>query len=267
MEQKTVQDVAKKISNAHSAQSDPRLYPRIDALLIQNPSRLCAFPLIGGIIKIILLIPQFFILMVLGMVVSILVSYINPFVVLFTGKYMQAAYDLNLLYMKWYLKVTFFSNGITDKYPGFNSEIQDTYSLSIPIPTQPSKFYAIPILGYLVRSIAMIPFSIWTSAILYAAGYATLFNSLYVLFRGKYSETTFELVWDSSRLHLAQQAYMGGLSDTYPKFGISMNHKGKKIFLISLGLIAYILFTTLWLVLQIMGSLDSGNNYSPTTTR
>lgn len=258
MEQKSVQDVAKKISSAHGVENDPKLYPRIDALLIQNPSRFYAFPIIGGLVKLIILIPQFFVLMVLGMVVSLLVSYINPFVVLFTGKYMQAAYDLNLLYMKWYLKVTFFSNGLTDKYPGFNSEIQDTYSLSIPMPQKPSKFFAIPILGYLVRTVAMIPFSIWTSAVLYGAGYATIFNSFYVLFRGKYSETTFELMWDSTRLHLAQQAYMGGLSDTYPTFKISMNHRGVKIFLISLGLIAYILFSIAWVALQFMGSLDSG---------
>lgn len=260
MEQKSVQDVAKKISSAHGSHNNPDLYPRIDALLIQKPSRWYAFPILGGLIKLIILIPQFIILMVLGMVVGILVSYINPFVVLFTGKYMQAAYDLNILYMKWYMKVTFFSNGLTDKYPGFSSEIQDTYSISIPIPTHPSKFYAIPILGYLVRSIFMIPFSIWTSAILYASGYASIINSFYVLFRGKFSETTYELLVDSTRLHLAQQAYMAGLSETYPTFSISMNHKNKKIILISIGFIAYILFSLLWLVLQVLGAMGENSS-------
>jgi len=257
MEQKTTQSVAEKIASNHPIKNDPKIYPHITALLIQNPSRLYAFPIFGGFLKFMILIPQFFILMILGMVVSLLVCYINPFVVLFTGKYMQSAYDLNILYMKWYVKVTFFSSGLTDKYPGFNSEIQDTFSILLLQPTQPSKFFAIPVIGYLVRYVALIPFTIWTTAVAYGTGYATMLNSFYVLFKGKYSETAFEMVWDNTRLYLAQQVYMSGLSDTYPSFRISSNHKGKKIALISIGFVGYIAFMIVWIGLQLLSASSS----------
>ena len=258
MEQKTPQDVAQKISNARGNAHDPKMYPGIDALLIQNPGRLYAFPIIGGLVKIIILIPQYFILMILSMVVSIITVYLNSFAVLFTGRYMQIAYDLNLLYMKWYLKTTFFVSGLTDKYPGFYSEIRDTYSITVQKPQNSKRFFAIPVIGYMARYILIIPFSIWAAAVAYGSGYALLVNSFYVLFTGKYSETTFELIQDSTRLALAQHMYFNGLSDTYPAFRISMNHKYKKVFLILTGLVGYILIMIVWLVLQLMSSSLSG---------
>lgn len=254
MEQKTSQDVAQQISNARGNTDNPKIYPKIDALLIKNPSRFYALPIIGGLVKIIMLIPQFFVLMVLGMVVSLLTVYLNTFAVLFTGRYMQAAYEMNVLYIKWYVKTTFFSNGLTDKYPGFHSEILDTYSITVQKPQNPSKFFAIPVIGYLARYIMIIPFSFWATAVAYGSGYASIFNSFYVLFTGKYSETTFELIQDSTRLALAQHMYFNGLSDTYPAFGISMNHKNIKIFLILLGFFGYILFLIVWLGMQFASS-------------
>lgn len=256
-------EVAKKIADNRAIPSDPRMYPKIDALLIKNPSRFYAFPIIGGLVKGIMTIPQLIILMVISYAASFITTFINSFAVLFTGKYMNVAYDLNTTFIKWYLKITFFSSGLTDKYPGFETEIRDTFSVSVVKPVNPNKLYAIPILGFVIRSCAMIPFSFWASAVMYAGSLATTFNSFYVLFTGKYSETAFELVRDGSRLYIAKFMYLNGMSDVYPSFSISMNHKNTKIFLIIFGILVYITFTIIWLAIQILSSLmsEKGTSY------
>lgn len=253
----SINDVAKKIASNRTTSSDPRMYPNIDALLIKNPSRFYAFPILGGLIKGIIVIPQLIILMVISYAASFITTFINSFAVLFTGRYMNITYDLNATYIKWYLKLTFFSNGLTDKYPGFETEIKDTFSISVVKPVNPNKLYAIPILGFVIRSCAMIPFSFWASAVMYAGSLATPFNSFYVLFTGKYSETAFELVRDGSRLYIAKFMYLNGMSDVYPSFSISMNHKNTKIFLLVFGIIVYVTLTIIWLAIQILSSLMS----------
>src|SRR3989344_1395908 len=72
-----------------SAQSQPipsNLYPVININRNEKPNRFYAFPLIGFLTKIIILIPVFIWMAILGIVQGILLI-INSFIVLFTGKY------------------------------------------------------------------------------------------------------------------------------------------------------------------------------------
>ena len=69
-----------------------RLYPIISINRIKDPRRAYAFPIFGGLVKIITLIPQMFMLWFASLCVGISLL-INPFVVLFTCKYWMPAYD------------------------------------------------------------------------------------------------------------------------------------------------------------------------------
>ncbi|HZT06487.1 MAG TPA: DUF4389 domain-containing protein [Chloroflexota bacterium] len=216
------------------------IYPALRAERPEQPNQLWAIPILGLIVKEILLIPQFIELVVLEIVVGILVL-INSFVVLFTGAYWQPAYNLLLGFSRFLLKIEFFFAGLTDKYPGFDLSIDDRFSLDIASPVQPNRFFAIPIVGGIVRVFITIPFAIYYDVIATAAGIGMVISFVPVLFTGRYPEATFELIRDSARLAAAYLFYMAGVSDRYPNFSISMNHATTKIILIVIAVIAVLM--------------------------
>lgn len=214
------------------------IYPILNAASIQNPSRFYAAPILGIFIKLILLIPVYFELIFIGIWWSIAVILINPFVVLFTNKYWQSAYWINLGYLRMITKISFYLFGLTNKYPGFNLTINDNYSLDIPYPENPKKIFAIPLIGFLIRIILLTPYLIFESIISQAAAIGTfLLAWAVVLFKGRYPEGLFELARDSIRVSISANAYLTGLSDRYPSFYISMNHDKIKIILIAIAII------------------------------
>ncbi|MDD2823492.1 MAG: DUF4389 domain-containing protein [Candidatus Daviesbacteria bacterium] len=214
-------------------------YPEIVIERNIKPNRLYAFPLFGFLFKIIILIPVFVELMFLGLALFVIVMLLNPFVVLVTGKYWKTAYDLALGVMRLGSKVSFYFYGITDKYPGF--DITTTpYTYNLAYPESSNRLFAIPILGFIIRIVLLIPFSIVAQVISYASGIATFFTFAPVLFKGYYPETTHEINIDAVRLSQASNAYVYGISDKYPNFNISWNHKTMKIVLIVLGIIIFL---------------------------
>jgi hypothetical protein len=228
-------------------------YPEVNIPQIKDPNKLYAIPLAGILVKIILLIPVF--LLLFGLCVALWVmTIINSFYVLFQGKYWVTAYELDLMYMRYSTKATFYLSGLTDKYPGFSYKDKDDSMVRMAMPANPSKLFAIPLLGLLVRIILLIPFYIWNSIVANAYKLGLVVYAWWsVLFRGEYPEAIYEIVKDSQRLSLAQFSYLVGLSDNYPSFNISWNHKNIKIALV-IG--AIILF-----IFQFMNNRDRQNEY------
>lgn len=211
------------------------LYPTISLPHIQNPNRFYAFFVIGFVTKIIMLIPVFIELVFLGIAAFVMVMLINPLVVLFTGKYWDPAYTLMSGIMKLSAKISLFLFGLTNTYPGFDFTIHDKYTIDIPKPQHPNRFFAIPVLGGVARIVLLIPFLIYETVIRNGASIGATASSFPALFKGKYPESTYEIERDSVRLNLAISMYMAGFSDKYPNFWISMNHQPIKILLIILG--------------------------------
>lgn len=212
------------------------IYPAINIKRNEKPNRFYAFPLIGFIAKIIILIPVFIWVALVGIVSGSLTT-INSFIVLFTGKYWKPAYDYNLNYLRLSIKVSYFMSGLTDKYPGFSFTIQDDFTVDLTYPEKSNKIFAIPILGGIFRIILLIPYFIYQSVIGSAGNIGVFVSFFPVLFMGKYPESTYELARDSVRVSQAVFVYTTGISDKYPSFYISMNHKTIKIILIVLGIL------------------------------
>lgn len=234
-------------------QNPERCYPILKIDHIQNPNRFFAFPLLGGFVKIILLIP-------VGIELAILftgqffVTIINSFYVLFTRKYWSGAYQYSLGVMRLTAKTTFYFNGLTNSYPGFDFNLKD-FTLDIPQPASPNRLYAIPFLGIMIRFILLIPYLLWNQILGSASNIGIAISSFWVLIRGRYPESTYELARDSFRVSQGSSAYLLGLSDTYPSFYISFNHKNIKIALIIIGL-----------VLTFSGSFSSSNSKTVNNT-
>lgn len=214
------------------------IYPVLTAEAIQNPNRLFAIPLLGILIKAILLIPvgvELFFLFIYGLIV---VWLINPWVVLFTGQYWSHAYNFLLGMIRLMTKVSFYFFGLTDKYPWFGFNINDKFTLDIQKPENPKRLYGIPIVGGLIRIVLVIPYIIFEQIVSQAAGIgAYLLAWAVVLFKGRYPAGIFELARDSIRVNVASWAYFSGLSDRYPSFYISMTHDKIKLILLGISII------------------------------
>lgn len=216
------------------SQDSVRYYPRINVSLIINPNRIYAVPVLGLLIKIIALIPVGVWYVVLIMALLPL-TVINSFVVLFSGKYWQPAYDLTIGLIRLIVKASFYFFGLTNKYPGFSLSINDSYSVEIPYPQNPNKLFAIPFVGGLIRIVLIIPYGVFQQIVSNGSFLAAVVASIVVLLKGKYPESSFELVRDSTRLSQGSTIYFFGLSDTYPSFYISLNHQVAKIVYLALG--------------------------------
>ncbi len=217
-----------------------RMYPIITINRIKDPKRSYAFPIFGGLTKGIILIPQFAMLWFASLCMGVGLL-INPFVVLFTGKYWMPAYNWVVRFVNIQVKISFFFSGLTNRYPGFNFSIQDSYIVTVPYPTAPSKLYAIPLFGFAVRAILTLPFNIYSSVLTSGSSVMASFSSFSVLFKGYYPESTYELERDSLRVNLAGTLYFAGISDTLPTYKISKNHLGLKMIFIIIGAILTIL--------------------------
>jgi Domain of unknown function (DUF4389) len=214
----------------------PGSFPTLQAERIADPNRLWAFPILGILVKALLLIPFSIWLVIVEFLVFVLIV-LNSLAVLFTGAYWRPAYDFTLGFMRLTTKLYFYVAGLTDKYPSFGFEINDRYSFDMPMPEHPSRGFAIPFLGGIARVILLIPFAIWVYFVLYGTFVGLVAAAFVVLFRGAYLESVFELVRDSVRLQTASIAYIAGLSDSYPSFTISTNHGTAKVVFIVLGVL------------------------------
>ncbi len=212
------------------------LYPALEIVNIKNPNKFYAFPLIGFLAKIILLIPVYLelIFLYIGLVFVLL---IGSFVVLFTDKYWQFGYRYNLGLMRLIVKTRLYFYGLTDKYPYFNFQIDDSYSFNMQTPSHPSKLFAVPLAGGLIRLLLLIPYLVFVEVIAVGAALGYIISFYNVLSIGDFPEATFEFIRDSVRVTQAAMAYFFGLSDDYPSFYISLNHQNIKIALIIAGIL------------------------------
>lgn len=215
------------------------MYPVLEINRNITANRFYAFPIIGFLAKIIMLIPVGIWLILVGIAVFVITIVINPFIVLFTGKYWQTAYNLNLGYLRLNTKVLAYFYGLTDKYPYFKFSIPD-FKLDIACPENPNRFFAVPLLGGFVRIFVIMPFTFFQSFITYAYTVGWFGSFAKVLFQGQYPESTYQLGRDTLRLSLASTVFIFGLSDEYPSFEIDLkNNKGIKFMLIFFGVWIY----------------------------
>ncbi len=210
------------------------LYPHFEVENNKTPDMLYAFPLLGFILKLIMVIPIIIEFCFLSIAFMFLWT-VNLFVVLFTGKYWDTAYHFFVGYLRLSTKFNLFLFGLTDKYPGFALNTDGLFTLDIEKPTHPNRWLSIPFFGPLTRLVLLIPYIIFQSVLNQGSVVAMVISWFAVVFKKKYPESLYEFVRDNLRVSNAASAYMLGLKDVYPSFDMSMNHQTVKILLIIAG--------------------------------
>ncbi len=85
----------------------------------ERSSRLLALAaLLGGVIKLLLLLPHLIVLSILGFVASI-AAVIGWIAVLIMGNYPRALFDFLVGLLRWNLRVNAYFLSVTDRYPPF----------------------------------------------------------------------------------------------------------------------------------------------------
>ncbi len=215
-------------------ESRSTIYPKLVIKNNQKPNRWLNIPFLGILFRVIITIPVSIIGFFYG-IYWLILWLIIPFVILFTGTYPDSFYNFFLGFAKFTIKVYLYFYGLTDVYPGFGLDDKGIFELHVDKPKKPSRLFAFPLLGFVIRLILLIPYIIYIYVLTYGSQWAVFFSWFAVLFNGKYPESLYEFNRDFIRVAIAESLYVAYIYDKYPSFYISMKHKGIKILLIVLG--------------------------------
>jgi len=194
-------------------------YPvRLDAEFPQHPSRFWAIPIIGYVAKLVILIPQIIVIYVLALVAGLaqLVLWIP---VLLNGRYPRWGYALMGAYLSRWIRLAAYLYGLTDQYPPFSTgEVDYAAVLHIEAVDSVARWQAIPLIGFVVKVVLLVPHLIAVYGLSLAASVILLAAWAPVLFKGSYPRWAFGLLCTTLRWSVRVQAYLLGLTDRYPPF-------------------------------------------------
>jgi hypothetical protein len=91
---------------------------------------------LSSFFRIILAIPQLFILYFLSIAAGIIV-FLTWWTILFTGRYPKSFFDFVTWYMRWSIRVSGYIYLLTDKYPPFSGDVSTLMPASPPSEVKP----------------------------------------------------------------------------------------------------------------------------------
>jgi len=146
--------------------------------------------------------------------------------VLFGGKYPLWGYVLVGGLLRWTCRVSAFLLGLTDQYPPFSlksgrDDRPFDVQVRIHVAERSSRLWAVPILGWYVKVLALLPHWIILPLLWIAAGVSQLVLWLPVLVSRRYPAWGYRLVGGTLRWQTRVIAFQFGLTDRYPPFSLA----------------------------------------------
>jgi len=92
--------------------------------------------------------------------------------------------------------------------------------IKISLNKNPSRFYAIPLIGFFIKLLMVIPVGIEVYLVGIAVWVFSIINSFGIFFTGKYSKTAYNLNLGLIRLSTNVSFFLFGLTDKYPGFAL-----------------------------------------------
>ncbi len=190
---------------------------------VEYRNKLYAVPIIGLALKGIMLIPFFIAMYIVGIIVQ-LASLVTWIPVLFVGKYAGFADMLYGGYVRWGSRIAAYMTGIQDKYPSFSfSDDAGSGDVSItwPFNEQPSRLWAIPVVGIALKYIICIPHFIALGVLGMVCSLLMLVTWIPVVTTGRYPQWGLLLYGGTIRWSTRVLTYIYGIHDQYPPFSLS----------------------------------------------
>jgi hypothetical protein len=183
--------------------------------------RLWGIPLIGIIVRVILAIPVFLVLFLVGIVayVAILLLWIP---VLLTGRQAGLVYTVVGGYLRCSTRVLAYVYLLAGQYPplGVSEVAGEDVAVHVEEGQSINRLWGIPILGYFVRWIVLIPHFIVLWVLTIVAAFLLYVTWIPVLLTGRQAGLVYTLVGGWMRYYVRVIAYMLLLTDRYPPFGL-----------------------------------------------
>jgi hypothetical protein len=190
---------------------------------VEYRNKLYAVPILGLLLKEIMLIPFLIAVYIVYLIVG-LASLLTWIPVLFVGKYAGFADTLYGGYVRWLCRIATYGTGLQDKYPSFSFSDDpgaDDVSISWPFNEHPNKFWAIPVVGILVKALICIPHFICLGVLGFVCGLLMLVTWIPVITTGQYPEWGLNVVGGTIRWQARVLTFMYGIHDQYPPFSLS----------------------------------------------
>ena len=181
-------------------------------------NRLWGIPVIGQMVRAILLIPHILVMMLVAIVASIqiLLAWIP---VLLLGRFPGWGYRWIGGLLGYSLRVSAYALLMTSKYPPFSLSGEDhPVSVRFDEGVRINRLWGIPVIGQMVRAIMLIPHLIILSFLAILTGFLMLVVWVPVLIFGRQADLIYTLVGGMYRWQLRVSAYMLLMVDRYPPF-------------------------------------------------
>ena len=175
-------------------------------------NRLWAVPVLGIVVKLIILIPHLILLYVLGIVATVL-ALVTWIPVLFGGHYPSWGYDVIGGTLRWGANVSAYLYGLTDRYPPFRlgkaAEGEEPYEVDVDfnVPEEHNRLWAIPVIGIVIKLIILIPHLILLYVLGMVATVLGLVTWIPVLLNGHYPSWGYEIIGGFLRWSTRVNAY------------------------------------------------------------
>jgi hypothetical protein len=182
--------------------------------------RLWGIPIIGQMVRGVLLIPHFIVLFLIAIVVALmlLVTWIP---VLLLGRFPGWGYRWVGGLMGWSTRVQAYYQLLTPKYPPFSlSGEEHPVSVRFDEGVRINRLWGIPLLGILVRGILLIPHFIVLMFLSFLVSILVIFMWAPVLFLGRQADLMYTIVGGSTRWGFRVAAYLLLMVDRYPPFSL-----------------------------------------------
>jgi hypothetical protein len=183
-------------------------------------NRLWGIPLIGQAIRWVLLIPHYIVLFLLGFVAALqlLVTWIA---ILVLGRYPGWGYRWTGGLLAYWQRVAAYAVLLTSAYPPFALQ-PETHPVSVRYDegVQINRLWGIPVLGYLVRFIILIPHFVLLALLGVVVAFLLWFMWLPVLVLGRQADLMYTMVGGFYRWGLRVSAYLLMMVDRYPPFSL-----------------------------------------------
>ena len=183
-------------------------------------NRVWGIPLIGGFVRWLLLIPHFLVLILVGTVAAIMLIF-TWIPVLILGRFPGWGYRWIGGLMGWSVRLQAYLYFLTPKYPPFSlSGEEHPVNVRFDEGVRINRLWGIPIIGWMVRAIVLIPHFIvlWLLAIL--VGFLIIFTWVPVLILGRQADLMYTIVGGFTRWWFRVLAYLFLMVDRYPPFSL-----------------------------------------------
>lgn len=183
-------------------------------------NRLWGIPIVGQMVRWFMLIPHFFVLLLVAFVAALmmLVSWIP---VLILGRFPGWGYRWIGGMMAWWTRVQAYYQLLTPTYPPFSLSGEfHPVSVRFDEGVRINRLWGIPLLGILVRGILLIPHFIVLMLLSFVVSILSIFMWVPVLFLGRQADLMYTLVGGFTRWGFRVGAYLFLMVDRYPPFSL-----------------------------------------------